>query len=74
MPYAAFDDLSIYAIGNTPDEAVAKARRDAGDPQATFQTALIDPALAQWIDEHGWNGNRRSFRVENGAIVDTTND
>lgn len=73
MLYAAYDDLSIYAIGKTPEEAIHKARNDAGDPDAEFDTAYIGDDLAAWIERNGWNGNHRSFAIRNGRIIDTTN-
>ena len=70
--YAAYDHNSIYALGATPDEAVANARRDAGDDDAKFFTATVSDALAEQIERDGWNGNSRSFDIKNGQIVDTT--
>jgi hypothetical protein len=72
MPYAAYDDLSIYAVHDTAAGALAKAKSDAGDPDATFQVAPISDDLATWISRNGWNGNRRRFEVRDGYIVDTT--
>ena len=72
--YAAYDELSIYALGQTPDEAIANARNDAGDPDAQFDTARISEALAAQIERDGWNGNRQSFDVRGGEIVETTNE
>jgi transcriptional regulator with XRE-family HTH domain len=59
MIYAAYDDLSIYALGRSPEEAIANARRDANEPEAEFRTARVADALAQEIDLNGWNGNHR---------------
>lgn len=72
--FAAHDDLSIYAIADSPENAIAKARDDARDDSAHFQTAICPAALAQHILENGWNGHRNSFDVISGIIVDTTND
>lgn len=68
--YAAYDDASIYAVADTPDAAVAKAREDAREPTAQFSTARISDDLASWIDENGWHGATRSFHVRDGVIVD----
>jgi hypothetical protein len=70
--FAAYDSASIYAISDTPESAIAKAREDAGDSTAEFETAPIGAELAAWIDENGWNGAHRSFRLAYGRIVDTT--
>ena len=72
--FAAYDDMSIYAIGDTPAEAVATARADADDPGAQFSTAEISERFAAWIDENGWDGTRRSFDVRRGKIIDTTDE
>lgn len=72
MKYAAHDDHSIYAIGDSSDEAVQNARDNAGDPDAEFDTTRIGDDLAARIERDGWNGNRQSFDIRNGEIVDTT--
>ena len=75
MPtYAAYDELSIYALGQTPDEAIVNALNDSGDPDAQFETARISDALAVQIERDGWNGNRQSFDVRGGEIVETTKE
>lgn len=71
--FAAYDDLAIYALGDSPEEAIQNARDDAREPEAEFSTALISDELAAWIEENGWDGKSRSFEIENGFIVDTTN-
>ena len=71
--FAAYDDASIYAIGETDDAAVTKARFDARDETAEFKTAPISDHLAAWIDENGWDGNRNSFELDAaGYILNTT--
>jgi hypothetical protein len=72
--FAAYDDLSIYAIASSPEQAIAKARTEAMDPTAQFETAMIDDVLAAWIEENGWNGKHRSFEVRQGVILDTTSE
>lgn len=74
MPFAAYDALSIYAIGGTPEQAIVKARDEVSDPSAEFETATISAAFAIWIEENGWDGKRRSFDIRNGRIVDTTEE
>ena len=71
--FAAYDANSIYAVADSPEAAIAKARDDARDDEAQFETARISDALAAWIDERGWNGHHDSFTVRHGEIIDTTN-
>lgn len=73
MAYAAYDDLSIYAVHDTADGALARAKADAGDPEAVFRVAPISDGLAYQIVLNGWDGAIRSFEIgRNGWIVDTT--
>lgn len=72
--YAAYDEVSIYALGHTPKAAIQNARNEAREPDAEFQTAEIDEDLAAWIDENGWNGKNRSFELRDGIVVDTTDE
>jgi hypothetical protein len=75
MKYAAYDDMSIYAIGDTPEAAIQKARDDAREPEAQFKTAPIKDGLAAAIEDAGWNPHLESFALdEYGYIVDTTSD
>jgi hypothetical protein len=70
--YAAYDDLSIYAVAETAEAAVAKARAETRD-DATFSTAPISDELADWIEENGWHGPTRTFEIDrSGYLVDTT--
>lgn len=74
MAYAAYDDFTIYAVHDTADGAIAKAKAEIGDPDATFSVAPISDDFAAWIARNGWNGNFRSFEVNrDGYLVDTTN-
>jgi hypothetical protein len=70
--YAAYDYVSIYAVAETPEAAIAKARHDAQEPEAQFSTAKVSDELAEQIERDGWYGNSRSFDIQNGFIVDTT--
>lgn len=73
MKFAAYDSNSIYAIGDTPTEAVARARRDAKNDSAQFLTAPIRDGLADCIEEAGWNPHMESFALdETGFVIDTT--
>ena len=73
MAYAAYDDLSIYAVHNTAEGALSKALADSGCPEAKFQVAPITDDFAAWISRNGWDGMHRSFEVaDNGFLVDTT--
>jgi len=71
MKYAAYDSRAIYAIGETPDSAIARARADCRDPDAGFLTAKIDDDLAAEIEVDGWDGFSRSFLIRGGYIVAT---
>lgn len=72
--FAAYDDSSIYAIGNTPDEAIENARRHIGEPEAKFMALNVTDEFAAWIEENGWNGWKRSFAIRKGYLVDTTDE
>jgi hypothetical protein len=73
--YAAYDDLAIYAIGDTPEAAIEKARDDAREPEARFETAPIRAAFAAYIEEHGWGGSLRTFGKDgDGFLIDDTDD
>jgi hypothetical protein len=67
--FAAYDTLSIYAVADTRAEAINKARADARDEEAQFETAVISTPLAYYIEANGWDGNSDSFEVVNGEIV-----
>jgi len=69
MKYAAYDSRAIYAIGETPDSAIARARADCRDPDAGFLTAKISDELAAEIQVDGWDGFSQSFDVIDGHIV-----
>jgi hypothetical protein len=70
--FAAHDTVSVYAVGDTPAQAIANARNAARDPDAQFDTAQITAELAAWIDAHGWNGHAESFAVRDGWLTRTT--
>jgi len=72
--YAAYDSASIYALGTSPADAIANARRDARDPDGVFETAPVSDAFAAQIEADGWDGYAQSFALVNGALVDTTDD
>ena len=67
--YAAYDHSAIYAIGDTPEAAIAKARNDARDDEAIFETAKIGDADALEIEDGGFNGHYDGFDVKDGWIV-----
>ena len=71
MKYAAYDSRSIYAIGETPDLAIVRARIETRDPDAGFLTAKINEDLAAEIEVNGWDGFSRSFLIRGGYIVAT---
>jgi hypothetical protein len=64
MKYAAYDDVSIYAIGMTPDEAIANAKEATRDPNAHFKAAHICDEFAAYIEEHGWDASCDSFSID----------
>lgn len=73
MKYAAYDDMSIYALGDTPEQAIDNARSEAKDPYARFSTAPISDTFAAWIEVNGWDGKNRSFAIDKyGYLIDTT--
>jgi hypothetical protein len=75
MKYAAYDDNSIYAIGDSPEQAIQKARDDAQEPDAQFKTAPIRDGLAGAIEDAGWNPHLESFALDDGGfIIDTTRE
>lgn len=70
--FAAHDEHSIYALGDTAEIAVSRARRDNKDPDGHYSVTPITDDLAAWINENGWDGYERSFSIRDGVIVDTT--
>ena len=66
--YAAHDDLSIYALGATPQEAVAVARHVSKDSEAQFAVSSIDPAFAEEIYRNGFDPMSDTFHVVEGVI------
>lgn len=75
MKYAAYDATAIYAIGDSPEQAIQKARDDAREPEAQFKAAPIRDGLAAAIEDAGWNPHLETFGLdEHGYIIDTTKD
>jgi hypothetical protein len=76
MKYAAYDDNSIYAISDSPEQAIQKARDDAREPDAVFKTAPIRDGLAEAIEDAGWNPRLESFALDDGGFIvrDTTRE
>ena len=72
--YAAYDEMSIYAVGHNPDHAIEIARTETREPEAIFLTAKITDAMAEQIERSGWDGMRQSFKLADGFLVDTTNE
>ena len=66
--FAAYDDLSIHATGDTPDLAIANAREKSGNPEAQFKTARMSEMFAAWVDQYGWDRENQCFSVEYGVI------
>ncbi len=73
--FAAYDDLSIYAVADTAADAIAKARHEVRDDSTDFRIAQITDDLAARIERDGWDGSRQTFEIDNnGFIVDTTGE
>lgn len=74
MKYAAYDDNSIYTTGDSPEQAIQKARVGR-EPDAQFKTAPIRDGLAEAIEDAGWDPYLESFALDDGGfIVDTTRE
>lgn len=69
--YAAHDDVSIYGIGLSPEQAVADAVRDIGASEADLSTARISRDLYRLVWESGWLPWEK-FMVVDGELIDTT--
>ena len=75
MRYAAYDHSSIYAIGDSPEDAIRRARNEAREPEAEFKTAPIRDGLADAIEDAGWNPHLETFALDvEGFIIDTTKE
>jgi hypothetical protein len=73
--FAAYDNLSIYAVAETPEDAIERGRVNTMHRNAQFKTAPISDALANHIALEGWNGRYRTFEIRSdGFLVDTTNE
>jgi hypothetical protein len=71
--FAAYDNLSIYAVADTAADAIPKARHEVCDDSAEFRIAQVSDDLAARIERDGWDGSRQTFDIDNnGFIVDTT--
>jgi len=53
--YAAYDHAAIYAIADTPERAVAQARRETMKPTARFSAKPIAPRLEALVAQVGGN-------------------
>ena len=69
MKYAAYDDIAICGIGDTPDEAIQDAFEQMCEPGTQLKTAPISYKLAAQIDRDGWNCNLESFAIRDGCVV-----
>ena len=76
--FAAYDDASIYAIGDSPDDAIAKARVDTMAPEAQFKTARVNgifcfEADAELIAEYPELKDAKfiSISIEDNGLVST---
>ena len=66
--YAAYDENSIYALGQSPEAAIKAAREAAKDDTAQFKAAPIDPVFAAHIEENGFDGMHDAFDIVDGTI------
>jgi hypothetical protein len=64
MKWAAYDDVSIYAIGDTSVEAVKRAEILTKTPGGAFCAGPIDDDLAAYIECYGWNRDRDAFEID----------
>jgi hypothetical protein len=69
MKFAAYD-FSIYGVGDTAEEAVAKARSKLRDDDAEFNVASISDDLAAQIELDGWDSSRQTFEIDNNTRHD----
>jgi hypothetical protein len=46
MKFAAYDDISIYGIGDTAEDAISDARSKVRNDEAEFQIASIGDDIA----------------------------
>ncbi len=70
--HAAHDDLNIYGIGNTEEEALKDALRAA---DGEYDVSPITDEFAAKIEREGFNGNFDTFGVdENGVIFDDSEE
>jgi hypothetical protein len=73
MKFAAYDDISIYGIGDTAEDAIADARSKVRNDEAEFQIARISDDFAAQIEHDGWDSSRQTFTIDNnGFIVEMT--
>jgi hypothetical protein len=70
MKFAAYHDISIYGIGDTAEEAVAKARSEVQDCDAEFNVASISDDLAIQIERDGWDGSYQTFTIDSNGFID----
>lgn len=64
--YAAHDDLSIYAIGNTEQEALQEALLAS---EGKYEVSPITDEFAQKIVKEGFNGSFDTFGVDDKGVI-----
>lgn len=67
--FAAYTDAMICAVGTSPAEAVATARREMQEPDAEMETARISETLAAYIAS---GHTPRRWDIVGGSLIDTT--
>lgn len=73
MKYVAFDTDAIYAVADSPQAAVAKAREEVRDREAQFDTAPVSDILAAQIERDGWDAGRQWFDInDDGYVIERT--
>jgi len=69
MKFAAYDDISIYGISDTAEDAIADACTRVRNDDAEFQIASISEDLAAQIERDGWDSSRQTFTIDNNGFI-----
>jgi len=69
--YAAHDDLSIYGIGSTAEEALEDAQRFA---DGEFQVSKIETSFGNHIKKYGFNGAFEAFDFDESRTIVAPSD
>ncbi len=70
VKYAAHDDVSVYAFGDSPEEAISNAKLETGDAGAHFAATPIAEDFAAEIAVKGWDPSVDAFKLDaEGRLV-----